>query len=98
MLLQPCRHQSWMNADAQNALSPQSVCEQACEPRNANFGLHVICHESREDLRCSVRLECHAALLELALQDGNNPDVANATSRCVGLCGCGGEDGFEEEG
>lgn len=87
-----------MNADTQHALSPQYVCEQACDPRNANFGLHVICHESREDLRYSVRLEFHATLLELALQDGNYPDDANATSRCVGLGGCGGEDGFEEEG
>jgi hypothetical protein len=87
-----------VNADAQHALFSQPVCEQTCDPRNANFGLHVIGHEFREDLRRSVRLELHSALLELALKDGNLPDDANATSRCVGLCGCGLEDGFEEEG
>jgi hypothetical protein len=78
-----------MNAETQHALFPHSVCEHASDPRNANFGLHVICHESREDLRCSVLLELHAILMELALQDGNHPDDANATGRCVGVCGCG---------
>jgi len=95
MSLQLCRHQSWMHADTQHALFPQSVCEQPCDPRNANFGLHVIRHVPREDFRCSVRLKCHATLLEFALQDGDHPDYANAPSRCIELCGSGDEDRFE---
>jgi hypothetical protein len=98
MPLQRRGHQSRMNANTQHALLGQPIRKQAGEPRNTNFGLNVIRHEFREDLWTSVRLELHAILVELGLQHGYLPDDAHATSWCVGLCGCDGDERFEKEG
>lgn len=67
--LQLSGHQSWMNTHTQHALLSKSICEQAGEPHNSHFELHVICHELRENLRCSVWLKLHGTLLQLTLQD-----------------------------